>query len=108
MTTFVVMAKYNSEALHKIRTDGYASRLAPMKSTLASLGGTMERVVFLDSTEWDFIGFVEGDENTPFALGSFSTATGIFDRIAIHPTRTAEEMDATVSRAIEWSAPGGA
>lgn len=106
MPTFVVLCKYNSDALAKIRKDGYASRLEQMNSTLGSLGGKMERVVFLDSSDWDFIGLVEGDDDVAFALGSFSTSVGIFDRAAIYETRSAVEMDAIVSRSIDWTPPG--
>lgn len=108
MPTFVVLAKYNADALSKIRKDGYASRLEQMNATLGSPGGKVERVVFLDSTDWDFIGLVEGDDDTAFALGSFSTAAGIFERTAVYESRTAAEMDAVVARSINWKAPGSA
>ncbi len=45
-------------------------------------------------------------QDTDFALGRFSSSIGIFERLAIYPSRSAEEMDRIVSRSINWTAPG--
>lgn len=107
MATYIVMAKYTPATLAEVRKAGYASRIAPMRAAVESAGGTMRGdVIFLDGTEWDFVGIADGDADLNFAFASASAATGAFEKIRYLEGRSAEEMDALMARQFNWTPPG--
>lgn len=107
MATYIVMAKYTPAALAEVRKAGYASRIAQMRAAIESAGGTVRGdVIFLDGTEWDFAGIADGDGDLNFAMGPFSAATGIFEKIRYFEGRSAAEMDALMARQFNWVPPG--
>ncbi len=107
MAHYIVMAKYTPAALAQVRAAGYASRLAQMRAAIEGGGGRIiGDVLFLDGTEWDFIGIVEGGADLNFALGPWSAASGIFDEVRYLEARTADQMDAIANQHIDWQPPG--
>jgi uncharacterized protein with GYD domain len=107
MPKYLVFGKYAPEALQAVRKAGYTSRLPQMRSVYESVGGRLEWVLFLDHGEWDFVGLAEASGDAAFAVGSMSSASGVLTRSTSYEARTADEMDAIISRAIDYTPPGG-
>lgn len=55
---------------------------------IGSLGGSVERIMFFDSCNWDFMLIVNGEEDMIFAMGSAAGASGTFERFDVLPARS--------------------
>ncbi|MGE4163956.1 MAG: hypothetical protein AB7G23_19695 [Vicinamibacterales bacterium] len=106
MSSYVIFAKYSAAALASVREAGYQSRVPAMHAMIGSLGGSVERIMFFDSCNWDFMLLVDGEEDMIFAMGSAAGASGTFERFDVLPGRSPEQMDAIVQRQYDWTPPG--
>ena len=109
MPRYVSLVKYTTEAIGRVREDGYATRPPATKAFAESVGVTQESMHFMmPGGDWDFMMVLSAPSvEAVLAMGSFARASGTIERSALFELFSGEQLDAAIARSNpQYSPPG--
>ncbi|MFN2291325.1 MAG: GYD domain-containing protein [Anaerolineae bacterium] len=105
MPRYLFYGKYTPEGFNGLMEEGGSKRIEAAKRSLASVGGTLEAFYF-SFGENDFYILVDLPDNvTTAAVTLAGNVSGTFSIKGV-PLLTPEEMDAAVSKSVDFRPPG--
>lgn len=108
MVRYLSLTKYTTDALQRVRADGYATRPDAIKAFAQSVGVTVESVEFTLGGDWDFVAVMTAPSTDEIiAMSSFALASGVVERSQTFHLFSGEEVDAAIATATpEYTPPG--